>query len=509
MKAILLMFDTLNRRMLSSYGCDWTHTPNFRRLMEHTVVFDNSYVGSLPCMPARRELHTGRHNFLHRVWGPLEPFDDSMIDIMRKNGVYTHLVSDHYHYWEDGGATYHTRYNTWEFHRGQEGDPWKGVVNCPDVDLERNMNFRDTKERKNVLFWQDYKNRAYLDCEEVQPQTLTINSGLEFMETNRDADNWFLQIETFDPHEPYFTHQKYKDLYPHDYDGPQFDWPEYGPVTIETDEQKKHVRYEYAALLSMCDASLGRFLDKMDELSLWDDTLLIVCTDHGFLLGEHDWWGKSIPPFYNEECHTPLFIWDPRTKKAGERRSALVQWIDFPPTILNYFHLPVPKDVQGFDLQETIERDTPVREAAIYGANGGQICCTDGRYTYLRSPIRPDNQPLYTYTLMPMHMFTMFSPEELQKAELVPPFSFTKGCQVLRIPSKGRPHQPINHHRFGHMLFDLENDPLQNHPLDDPETEANMIRHMVRLMRRNDAPVDQYQRMGLVEEYERQEKEGS
>ena len=43
-------------------------------------------------------------------------------------GVHTHLVSDHPHYWEDGGATYHTRYTTWEFFRGQEGDPWKGVV---------------------------------------------------------------------------------------------------------------------------------------------------------------------------------------------------------------------------------------------------------------------------------------------------------------------------------------------------------------------------------------------
>ncbi len=163
--------------------------------------------------------------------------------------------------------------------------------------------------------------------------------------------------------------------------------------------------------------------------------------------------------------------------------------------------------MQGFDLKETIEKDASVREAAIYGANGGQVCCTDGRYTYLRSPIRPDNQPLYTYTLMPMHMFTLFSPEELQKAEFVGPFSFTKGCKVMRIPSKGRPHQPINHYRFGHMLFDLETDPLQNHPIQDEAIEADMIRHMVRLMRNNDAPFDQYERMGLTEEYYRQEAE--
>ena len=111
MKAIMLMFDTLNLRMLSSYGCEWTHTPNFKRLAEHTVVFDNCYAGSLPCMPARRELQTGRYNFLHCSWGPMQPYDDSIPEMLRGKGVYTHLISDHQHYWEDGGATYHHRFD--------------------------------------------------------------------------------------------------------------------------------------------------------------------------------------------------------------------------------------------------------------------------------------------------------------------------------------------------------------------------------------------------------------
>src|SRR5688500_7442970 len=133
MKAIMVMFDTLNRHMLPPYGCEWVHAPNFRRLAERTVTFDRCYVGSMPCMPARRELHTGRHNFLHRSWGPLEPFDDSMPELLRRNGVYTHLATDHQHYFEDGGGTYHNRYNTWEYTRGQEGDLWKGHVNDPDI----------------------------------------------------------------------------------------------------------------------------------------------------------------------------------------------------------------------------------------------------------------------------------------------------------------------------------------------------------------------------------------
>ena len=128
MKAIMVMYDSLNREMLESYGCNWTKTPNFKRLAEKCVQFEQCYVGSMPCMPARRELQTGRINFFHRSWGPMEPFDDSMPEILKKGGVYTHLVSDHQHYLEDGGATYHNRYSSWEIARGQEGDNWKADV---------------------------------------------------------------------------------------------------------------------------------------------------------------------------------------------------------------------------------------------------------------------------------------------------------------------------------------------------------------------------------------------
>ncbi|SUG17959.1 putative sulfatase [Salmonella enterica subsp. arizonae] len=68
MKAVMLMFDTLTRNHLAPYGGD-AITPNFTRLAQESAQFDNFYVGSMPCMPARRELHTGRYNFLHRSWG--------------------------------------------------------------------------------------------------------------------------------------------------------------------------------------------------------------------------------------------------------------------------------------------------------------------------------------------------------------------------------------------------------------------------------------------------------
>lgn len=492
MKAIMVMFDSLNRRMLSPYAHQpgaytWVQTPQFSRLADHSVTFDNAYVGSMPCMPARRELHTGRYNFLHRSWGPLEPFDDSMPEILKQNGVATHLASDHYHYWEDGGCTYHNRYSTWECFRGQEGDAW--VPDLRPIDLPEFLN----NPRPMSKLRQDWVNRLHMQKEGEMPQPRTFRAGLDFLRMNHAQDNWFLTIETFDPHEPYFSSQRFKDLYPHTYEGPHFDWPNYAPV-IETPDQVQHLRYESAALHSMCDWYLGRVLDTMDELDLWKDTLLIVNTDHGFLLGEHDWWAKVAQPFWDEVAHTPLFIWDPRSRIVGERRHSLVQTIDLPATLLEYFGQPLPVSMQGVPLSRTVACDNPVRQVGLFGMHGAHINVTDGRYVYMRANVTTDNSPLNEYTLMPTHMGGLFSVEELAHFDLADPFTFTKGCRTMRIPA--RPWLNAGA-RFGTLLYDLVNDPLQQHPLDDALLEARMEQLLVQAMRANDAPPEQYVRLGL------------
>lgn len=492
MKAIMVMFDSLNRHMLSSYGCDWIHTPNFARLAETTVVFDNAYVGSMPCAPARRDLQTGRYNFLHRSWGPLEPFDNSFTDLLKNNGVYTHLSTDHQHYFEDGMGNYHTRYNSWHFSRGQEGDPWKAEVKDPDIP--------DTLNRSDIAARHDWVNRKYMKDEKDQPQAQTFANGLEFIRTNYKEDNWFLQIETFDPHEPFFTQQQYKDLYPHDYDGPHFDWPKYKRVT-EPREQIEHIRYEYAALVSMCDRYLGKVLDMMDKLELWEDTMLIVNTDHGFLLGEHGWWAKCIQPFYNEVAHIPLFVWDPRYGKKGERRKSLVQLIDMAPTLLDYFGMAIPEETQGVRLEKIMKTDQSPRKEVIFGIHGGHVNITDGRYVYMRAPINEENNPLYNYTLVPSHMKEMFQLEELQDIQLESPFSFTKGCSTMKINAnlreQGKGHAESGAFHFGNLLFDLKIDPKQEQPIDNKEIEERMTRKLVYIMQANDAPKEQFERLGL------------
>lgn len=485
MKAIMVMFDSLNRRHLPPYGAKGIHAPNFARLAERAVTFERAYVGSMPCIPARRELHTGRYNFLHRSWGPLEPFDDSMPQLLGENGVYTHLVTDHQHYWEDGGATYHNRYRSYELVRGQEGDRWKGDTHDFALPPTRN-------QKEAHILRQDFVNRRYLQSEAAMPQVQTFTLGEAFIHDNHDADNWFLQIETFDPHEPFLAAQRYRDHYPHDYDGSLYDWPPYAPVT-DSPEQVYHIQQEYAALITMCDAQLGRILDRMDEYNLWDDTLLIVNTDHGYLLGEHGWWAKARMPFYNEIAHIPLFVHDPRSPQPRERRQALTQMIDIPPTILDYFGVTIPADMQGINLRESIATNAPTRDYALFGLHGAHINITDGRHVYMRAPTAADDPQLYEYTLMPTHMRAPFTPEELAGASLHPPFRFTKGCPTLRIAGRGW----IDPDAFGTQLYDVVQDPQQTTPIQDTAIENRMIEAMVKLMAANDAPPEQYDRMGL------------
>jgi len=133
------------------------------------------------------------------------------------------------------------------------------------------------------------------------------------------------------------------------------------------------------------------------------------------------------------------------------------------------------------------------REAAIFGIHGGHVNCTDGRYVYMRGPTSPDNQPLYNYTLMPTHMKSFFAVSELKPAQLREPFEFTKEVPVLKIATHRR--QIADLHT---MLFDLQCDPLQLTPIVDEAAEQRMVHLLLERMKREEAPAEQYVRLGLA-----------
>ena len=497
MKTVFVILDSLNRSAMEPYGSEFVQTPNFSRFQKKAITFDNHYVGSLPCMPARRDMHTGRSHFLHRSWGPLEPFDDSFPEIMKKQGIYTHLVTDHHHYFADGGATYHQRYSSWELVRGQAIDRWKAVVN-PDTESLKSKFHQMQHHRTNYMI-----NREFMMEEEDYCSPQLFNLADEFLQVNYKTDNWLLQLECFDPHEPFHAPERFRQKYQTSYKGPILDWPIYDRVK-ETPEEIAELRANYAALVTMTDEYFGKLLDIFDEKDMWSDTALILTTDHGFLLGEHDWWAKNRMPVYDEIAHIPLMIYHPDFQsESGTRRKELTQNIDLMPTFLDMANISVPPDVTGKSLLPVIKGHGNNRKSVIFGYFGAAINICDGRYSYFRYPTLPDTEALNEYTLMPTRMTERFSINDLIGATLVDSFSFTKGAPLLKLRPKmnneGEPVevQGMNFEDWQSALYDHENDPKQVEPIINLDIEESLCQQIIENMMRLDAPLEAYRRFGF------------
>jgi arylsulfatase A-like enzyme len=495
-KTVFILFDSLNRHALSCFNDQAHPTPSFDKLAARSTLYNNHYVGSLPCMPARRDLLTGRLNFLHRSWGPVEPYDQCFPDTLREAGVYTHLISDHYHYWEEGGCGYHNRYSSAEFVRGQERDLWKAMVCSPE------QRFRETyhpmladvpRRHPNMV------NREYIRDETDYPISRCVDLSLEFLQHNHEAPDWLLQVELFDPHEPFTAPARFREQLPTDYKGPVLDWPIYDRLDL-TRPEADELRANYQAIVAMCDEHLGRILDCFDALNLWQDTAIVLTTDHGFLLGEHEWWGKNRMPALDSIARIPLIIYHPQAN-GGDRIERLTQCLDVTATLLDFHNCADQQSTHGNTLLPFSNSTTPTRDYAMYGIFGGALNITDGRYNYFRYPVDTSDDFLHEYTLMPVHPASYFSAAEFDNATLTREFEFTRGYPVLKLPATPEARRPPMQggalDDAQTVLYDLETDPQQLQPIDDAVTEQRMIAALQALMRKNEAPEELYRRFGL------------
>ncbi len=488
MRAVFLVMDTVRRDFLTAYGNDWVQTPNLSRLASLGVTFDNHWVGSLPCMPARREFMTGRYNFVYRGWGPIEPFDDVLPRLLREGGIFTHLLTDHDHYFELGGENYHTAFNTWEFFRGTEHDPWVSLIDRIAL-----------PEHLGKLSQQNWHNRSRQQAEEEYSGPRTCASAVEWLEANGRSDDWFLQVELFDPHEPFTCTPRWRELYGDTWDGPLFDWPDYTTVS-ESPEAIRHVRNCYAGLLSMTDHWAGKVLAKIEELGILDETLIVFTTDHGTMLAEHGYWMKNYMPMFSEITRIPLIVKQPGHAGAGSRCDRLTQTIDLMPTFLDYFGAPPPPYLHGQSLCRALEGGE-LRSECIFGYFGKATNYTDGRLVYFRNPVNLDAGPLHAYTAMPVGGLNHWFPRDLnEKMEMGRYFGHTYNMPIYKIPVTGEtprslPGEPTYTGR--HQLFDVEQDPFQQTPIRDDTLEQRCAEGIRRCLQRAEAPSEQFTRLGL------------
>ncbi len=479
MNVVLIIIDTLRRDHLGCYGNDWIRTPNFDRLADMGVTFENAYLGSYPCMPARRDIWTGRYEFPWRGWGPLE-YDDLDFIRMISDQRTTMLVTDHYHLFERGSGNYHFYFDGWEFIRGQENDKW---ITDPTIEVR----FPAPESTKVSRRWrQYYRNTAHWKTERDTFAAQTFQSAMDWLDRNYSLKDFFLMIDCFDPHEPFDPPHPYDLMYAPDPPQERIRWPIYGAADRYTEEELRDIRALYAGELTLVDTWLGRFLDKLEKLALLGDAMIVVTTDHGHLFGEHGMIGKPSTfhgdsNMYQEIAHIPLILYHPEFRNARRRPRALIQQVDLYPTVLEAMGVPTPGGLQGKSLFPLIrDRKAAIREYACYSRFGEAINVTDGRWTLFQWPPTDQNKPLYWYSSLP------------------PQFLIPRDVGQYDGPNQ---RFPIEHYRgeSHSALYDLRSDYAQRHNLiaEEGEVRDRLCLGLLDFLEQTGAPGEIRGRLGL------------
>jgi arylsulfatase A-like enzyme len=298
-------------------------------------------------------------------WGNIPEDETVVASLFNEGGYTTGLVFDTWHI-KDHGFFFDRGFQSWEWIRGQEGDRYRALPANPPLPCHPDK-LRDADEVKQHL-----RNQAGVTQEDQYCVARTIQAAVNWLEHVSSANQFYLHIDCFDPHEPWDPPAKYVDLYSPGYTGERVISPAYAPPTYLTEDELVFAKALYAAEITMVDHWLGVLFEALDTMHLSENTVVVFCSDHGFLLGEHNRMGKSWEheghrqayPLYAELNHVPLMIRLPDV--AHQRLSALAQPVDIMPTVLDYAGIDIPANLHGVSLRSSISDPTqPSRQIAV------------------------------------------------------------------------------------------------------------------------------------------------
>lgn len=340
MNTVVICLDTLRWDALGCYNPDWVQTPCIDHYAPRATRFDAAYCASFPTVPMRVDAYTGNVNWPRYGWRGPDEDQPKLPELLRRAGYYAGLVLDTQN---NVGAGLHEFYDEHEL-IGKDVDD--GVTRDDiEVPVPRE-HFRQnaggyTNDRAR---WSHYRH------EEDWFAARTMNAACRWLEANSQRDNWFLWVDTFEIHEDYMPPKHYVDLYDPGYSGPDYTYPNYGYADIYTPETLAHLRAAYAGEVTLTDRWVGHLLRQIELMQLFDNTCVILISDHGMYLGEHDRAGKHTVnkddpwPIYDTVGRLPLLVWTP-FKDAPATVSALCQAADIMPTVLDLCGVEAPPTV--------------------------------------------------------------------------------------------------------------------------------------------------------------------
>jgi arylsulfatase A-like enzyme len=216
-----------------------------------------------------------------------------------------------------------------------------------------------------------------------------FTSGAEALSQAARRRPFALVVDAYEPHEPWTPPRSYTRLYGDPgYRGPEPAMPRYGRVSnwLGPDEEEQvleRLRAVYAAEVTMTDRWLGAMLDRLYELGLERETIVVLMSDHGIQLGDRGWVGKISAALHPELIQVPLVIVHPGRLRAGGRSPYYASTHDLARTLMTMAGVRIPDHVAGADLSVLFEGGEPPRRDLAYGGYSDSHFVRSERWAYM------------------------------------------------------------------------------------------------------------------------------
>ncbi len=398
MNIILMIFDSLRKDCVGAYGSPpWgkVYTPHFDEFAGQSLLFTRAYPESLPTLPARRAIYTGRrvypfHNADFRLkgdfvgapgWGPIPEEQSTLAEILSAAGYRTALIADVYHMFKPS-KNFWRGFDQWTFLRGQETDRYRSGPRLTPEEIEYWLppEMRGRGQARIEFIQQCIMNIHDRTKEEDYFAPRVLREAALWLEQNQDADRFFLTIESFDPHEPWLVPQHYKRMYLKDISGPEQVVSAYGDVSQLDPALLIRTQANYSAEVSMCDRWFGFLMESLRVLGLLDNTMIIFTSDHGHSIGDRNYLGKRGYPSYPEVNDIPLMIRFPAAEHAGKRSNMFVQHHDITAAILSAAGVEPPEPIDGVDFVDDALAGKPGTRDHVTIAWGSAITVVNDKW---------------------------------------------------------------------------------------------------------------------------------
>ena len=374
MNVILVILDSLRKDHVGAYGNDQIKTPNLDSLASESLRFTRAYPESLPTLCARRAIHTGIRTWPFRNWHPpvgetfmpagwqaIPEEQTTLSEIMQAENYNTVLLSDTQHLFK-ASMNFQRGFAVYDWIRGQERDHYRPTMKVPQEQVDKNVVPGNDQSMVDKVR-QYLANTAGRESEKDWFAPQVFNMASEFLQTANRGEPFFLVVDCFDPHEPWDPPDKYVSLYDEGYSGPEPIVPNYSDAGWIGERELERMKALYSAEVTMVDTWLGKFLDKLDSTGLSGNSLLLVLSDHGVALGEHNATGKPFWALYPELTDITYLIRHPEGKGAGKTSDFYASTHDVAPTILGAIGKEVPDAMDGQDLSVLFDGGQPHERA--------------------------------------------------------------------------------------------------------------------------------------------------